>query len=228
MGDITDVVATLKRITVDIHRKIMERYADNPSQKYILSGGGMFLVSFAAACGRVRNMLNITSLEGALQRLIKELDSLGRPTEPRRIPAHREQYQDRTGQGNSAAGLRHFPPVLQRHNAGFGLGGCGSADDPVSQNHRALPGRPAAMWAFSRLPLLGTHTARLSAPSPGRQDGRILAQTGADGSLWPGFRQLVQRLAFGWIGFRKAFWWVRDDLLYLTEPTELIGRGGAI
>lgn len=39
------------------------------------------------------------------------------------------------------------------------------------------------MWAFSRLPLLGTHTARLSAPSPGRQDGRILARTGADGSL---------------------------------------------
>ncbi len=76
VGDITDVVATLKRITVDIHQKIMERYADNPSQKYILSGGGMFLVGFAAACGKVRNMLNMTSLEGALQRLIKELDSL--------------------------------------------------------------------------------------------------------------------------------------------------------
>ncbi len=82
------------------------------------------------------------------------------------------------------------------------------------------------MWAFSPLPLLGTHTARLSAPSPGRQDGRILAQTGADGSLWPGFRQLVQRLAFGWIGFRKAFWWVRDDLLYLTEPLFLLVGAG--
>jgi hypothetical protein len=27
VGDITDVVATLKRITLDIHRTIMERYA---------------------------------------------------------------------------------------------------------------------------------------------------------------------------------------------------------
>lgn len=57
-----------------IHSKIMERYADNPTQKYILSSGGMFLVSFAAACGKVRNMLNMTSLEGALQRMMKELD----------------------------------------------------------------------------------------------------------------------------------------------------------
>lgn len=73
VGDINDVVATLRKITVDIHQKIMERYADNPTHKYILSGGGMFLVSFAAACGKVRNMLNMTSLDGALQRLMKEL-----------------------------------------------------------------------------------------------------------------------------------------------------------
>lgn len=98
VGDITDVVATLKRITLDIHQKIMERYADNPSQKYILSGGGMFLVSFAAACGKVRNMLNMTSLEGALQRLIKELDSL--EDDPLNLDEYqhtREQYQDLTG-----------------------------------------------------------------------------------------------------------------------------------
>ena len=44
VGDITDVVATLKRITLNIHQKIMERYADNPSHKYI-SSGGIFLIS---------------------------------------------------------------------------------------------------------------------------------------------------------------------------------------
>lgn len=73
VGDINDVVTTLKKITIDIHRKIMERYADNPTHKYILSSGGVFLISFAAACGKVRNMLNMTSLDGALQRLLKEL-----------------------------------------------------------------------------------------------------------------------------------------------------------
>jgi hypothetical protein len=35
-----------------------------------------------------------------------------------------------------------------------------------------------------------------------------------------------QRLAFGWIGFRKAFWWVRADLLYLTEPLILLVGAG--
>jgi hypothetical protein len=73
VGDINDVVTSLKRITVDIHQKIMERYANNEPNMYILSGGGVFLVSFAAACGKVRDMLNMTSLEGAFQRLMKEL-----------------------------------------------------------------------------------------------------------------------------------------------------------
>ena len=51
VGDINDVVSTLKKITIELHQRIMERYVDNPHQKYILSSGGIFLVSFAAACG---------------------------------------------------------------------------------------------------------------------------------------------------------------------------------
>jgi len=74
VGDIKDVVATLKKITIDLHPKIMEKYANNPNYKYILSGGGVFLLSFAAACGKVRNMMNMTSLEGAFERLTKELE----------------------------------------------------------------------------------------------------------------------------------------------------------
>ncbi len=88
VGDVNDVVTTLKKITIDIHQKVMERYAENPNQKYILSGGGVFLISFAAACGKVRNMLNMTSLDGSLQRLIKELN------QPDDDPLNLEEYQE--------------------------------------------------------------------------------------------------------------------------------------
>jgi hypothetical protein len=37
VGDINDVVITLRRIAIDIHQKIIERYAGNPTHKYILS-----------------------------------------------------------------------------------------------------------------------------------------------------------------------------------------------
>ena len=77
VGDVADVVAVMKKIAVDIHQKIMERYATNPANRYILSSGGIFLVSFAAACGKIRTMLNMTSLNGALERLVKELNRPG-------------------------------------------------------------------------------------------------------------------------------------------------------
>jgi hypothetical protein len=86
VGDIKDVVATLKKITIDLHPKIMEKYSNNPNYKYILSGGGVFLLSFAAACGKVRNMMNMTSLEGAFERLTKELDK------PEDDPLNLEEY----------------------------------------------------------------------------------------------------------------------------------------
>ncbi len=87
VGDVTDVVTTLKKIAVDIHKKVMERYAANPTNRYVLSGGGIFLVSFAAACGKIRNMLNMTSLNGALERLNKEL------SRPGDDPLNLEEYQ---------------------------------------------------------------------------------------------------------------------------------------
>ena len=87
VGDINDVVDTLKKIGTEIHQKIMERYSENPTHKYILSSGGVFLVSFAAACGKVRNTLNMTSLDGALQRLMKELNK------PDEDPLNLDEYQ---------------------------------------------------------------------------------------------------------------------------------------
>jgi hypothetical protein len=86
VGDINDVVMALTKIAINIHPKIMERY-DNPAHKYILSGGGVFLVGFAAACGKMRNMLNMTSLDGALQRLMKELN------QPDEDPLNLNEYQ---------------------------------------------------------------------------------------------------------------------------------------
>jgi hypothetical protein len=74
VGDVNDVVSALRKIGVDIHHKIMERYPESPSHKYILSNGGVFLVSFAAACGKIRSTKNMTSLDGELQRLLKELN----------------------------------------------------------------------------------------------------------------------------------------------------------
>ena len=98
VGDVTDVVMTMKRIAVDIHQKVMERYADNPANRYILSGGGIFLVSFAAACGKIRNMLNTTSLNGALERLLKEM------AKPGEDPLNLDEYQRVVGNIKTSRG----------------------------------------------------------------------------------------------------------------------------
>ena len=72
VGDINDVASTLKRISAEIHPEIMRVYADDPSRRYILSGG-TFLLSFTAACGYVRNRGNMKMLDGALDKLLAEL-----------------------------------------------------------------------------------------------------------------------------------------------------------
>lgn len=73
VGDINDVVQTLKKFTTDVHTGIMGAYPENPTHKYILSSGGMFLLSFAAACGKLRSEGNMAQVEGALLRLINRL-----------------------------------------------------------------------------------------------------------------------------------------------------------
>jgi len=72
VGDINDVAQTLKRITTEVHPEIMQVYANDPSRRYILSGG-TFLLSFSAACGYVRNRGNMKMLDGALDKLMTEL-----------------------------------------------------------------------------------------------------------------------------------------------------------
>lgn len=86
VGDINDVAQTLKRITTEIHPEIMRVYADDPSRRYILSGG-TFLLSFAAACGYVRNRGNMKILDGALDKLMTELKK------PEDDPLNLDDYQ---------------------------------------------------------------------------------------------------------------------------------------
>ena len=74
VGDVNDVVKTLKLIATDIHPKIMKVYAADVNKRYILSGGGTFLVGLVAACGYIRNRMNMKSLEGALDKLSDELN----------------------------------------------------------------------------------------------------------------------------------------------------------
>jgi len=74
VGDIDDVVKTLKRLSTKVHPKIMHVYADDINRRYILSGGGIFLIGLAAACGYVRNRNNMKMLDGALDKLEALLD----------------------------------------------------------------------------------------------------------------------------------------------------------
>ncbi|WP_291988231.1 hypothetical protein [Luteitalea sp.] len=73
VGDISDVVDTLTRVTTEIHPLIMQLYADDPSRRFILSGGGTFFISFMAACGYTRNRGNQKMLDGALDKLVAKL-----------------------------------------------------------------------------------------------------------------------------------------------------------
>jgi hypothetical protein len=74
VGDVTDVVNTLKRLATELHPKIAQVYAADPNKRYILSSGGTFLLGLVAACGYIRNRNNMKSLDGALDKLISQLD----------------------------------------------------------------------------------------------------------------------------------------------------------
>lgn len=69
VGDINDVVHTLKRIATEIHPLMTRMYANDPTRRFILSSGGTFLQSLVAACGYVRNRNGMKMLDGALDKL---------------------------------------------------------------------------------------------------------------------------------------------------------------
>jgi hypothetical protein len=88
-GEITDVVNALGRIATEVHPRIMKAYADGEFRhRVILSGGGTFLIGLAAACGYVRKRINMKALDGALDKLVAEIQS-GKD-DPLRLEAYDE------------------------------------------------------------------------------------------------------------------------------------------
>jgi hypothetical protein len=77
IGDITDIVRTLQRISHEVHPKIAEAYESNANQRCIVMNGDPFLLGFVAACGYVRNRGGMEILDKALDRLVGEFDRRG-------------------------------------------------------------------------------------------------------------------------------------------------------
>ncbi|MPZ76631.1 MAG: hypothetical protein GEU77_08900 [Deltaproteobacteria bacterium] len=100
IGDIKDVVKTLKRVATEIHPRIMQVYADDPTKRYVLSDIGTFLFGFMAACGYIRTRLNMTSLDGALDRLLDEFTKA--PEDPLNLEEYRQSLQGITASRGKA------------------------------------------------------------------------------------------------------------------------------
>ncbi len=74
IGDISDVVRTLKRISNELHAKMGEAYPAEPSRRYLLTDGDPFLFGFIAASGYVRSRGSMEILDKALDKLLGEFD----------------------------------------------------------------------------------------------------------------------------------------------------------
>jgi len=86
IGDISDIMRILKRISGEVHAKIVQAYEPNPSDRFVMTNGDPFLLGFVAACGYVRNRSNMEILDKALDRLLGEFD---RPeADPLRIESY--------------------------------------------------------------------------------------------------------------------------------------------
>jgi hypothetical protein len=87
IGDVADIIRTLKRISAEVHPKVAEAYESNPKQRFLMMNGDPFLLGFVAACGYIRNRANMDILEKALDKLLKEFDRPGAD------PLHVESYE---------------------------------------------------------------------------------------------------------------------------------------
>jgi hypothetical protein len=87
IGEIHEVVTVLQYLATQIQPRLLHVYADDPTRRFLLSSGGTFVISLAAACGYIRWRNNMKMLEGALDKL---LGLLHRPVED---PLHLDAYQ---------------------------------------------------------------------------------------------------------------------------------------
>ena len=98
IGDISDIMRTLKRISAEVHAKIAQAYESNLSQRSLIMSGDPFLFGFVAACGYVRNRGNMVILDKALDKLVEEIDRPGID------PLHFESYQRALAMINASRG----------------------------------------------------------------------------------------------------------------------------
>jgi len=88
IGEITDIMRILKRISGEVHGKIAQAYEADPSRRFLMTTGDPFLLGFVAACGYVRNRSSMEILDKALDRLLGEFDRTG--SDPLRIEAYQQ------------------------------------------------------------------------------------------------------------------------------------------
>ena len=98
IGDISDIMRTLKRISAEVHAKIAQAYESNLSQRSLIMSGDPFLFGFVAACGYVWNRGNMVILDKALDKLVEEIDRPGID------PLHFESYQRALAMINASRG----------------------------------------------------------------------------------------------------------------------------
>jgi hypothetical protein len=98
IGDISDIMRILKRISVEVHEKITTAYESNPDQRFLMMNGDPFLLGFVAACGYIRNRANMEILDKALDKLLQEFDRPGGD------PLHIESYQRALDMVNASRG----------------------------------------------------------------------------------------------------------------------------
>src|SRR5438093_460873 len=74
IGDISDIMRTLKRINGEVHARMVQVYQSNSTQRFLMTNGDPFLLGFVAACGYVRNRGSMEILDKALAKLLGEFD----------------------------------------------------------------------------------------------------------------------------------------------------------
>ena len=87
IGDISDIIRTLKRISTEVYPKITEAYESKSKQRFLMMNGDPFLLGFVAACGYIRSRGNMEILDKALDKLLRECDWPGGD------PLHVESYE---------------------------------------------------------------------------------------------------------------------------------------
>ncbi len=74
IGDISDIMGTLKRVSAEVQAKIARSYESDPTNRSLMFNGDPFLLGFMAACGYIRSRGGMVILDKALDRLLGEFE----------------------------------------------------------------------------------------------------------------------------------------------------------